>query len=156
MQPYQSFVKWWGQRPSFAWFGRHILTPLDRLTRGRKHTMTTTGTDFPLCYLTTTGRKSGRSRVVPLLYTGGEDAPIITGTNFGGNHHPAWAHNLCADPQAVLQLNGAERPVRARLLSEEERLTVWPDLVAIWPGYDGYVERSGRIPMTFALETVDS
>ena len=156
MRVYQNFVRSWGKRASFAWFGRHIVTPLDRLTRGRKHTMTTTGTDFPLCYLTTTGRKSGKPRVVPLLYAGSENTPIVTGTNFGGDHHPAWVHNLRSDPHALLQLNGVERAVHARLLADEERLAVWPALVGIWPGYDGYVERSGRIPQTFALETVDS
>ena len=156
MRAYQNFFRWWGKRASFAWVGRHLVTPLDRLARGRKHTMTTTGTDFPLCYLTTTGRKSGKPRVVPLLYAGSDNAPIVIGTNFGGDHHPDWVHNLRSDPEALLQLNGAERPVRARLLTDEERLAVWPALVAIWPGYDGYVERSGRIPQTFALEIVDS
>ena len=156
MRVYQNFIRWWGTRPSFAWVGRHLVTPLDRWTRGRKHTMTTTGTDFPLCYLTTTGRKTGKSRVVPLLYASSENAPIVTGTNFGGDHHPAWVHNLRSEPQALLQIDGTERPVRARLLTDEERLAVWPALVAIWPGYDGYVERSGRIPKTFALESVGS
>ena len=83
MQPYQSFVKSWGKRPSFAWFGRHILTPLDRLTRGRKHTLTTTGTDFPLCYLTTTGRKTGEPRPAPLLYGEVGDSYVLIASKGG-------------------------------------------------------------------------
>jgi len=119
---------------------------------GRGHAPTTAGTNFPLCYLTTTGRKSGKDRVVPLLYAGSADAPIITGTNFGGDHHPGWALNLRANPAANLRIGKSDRPVRGRILSDEERLAVWPELVAIWPGYDGYVERSGRTPLTFVLE----
>jgi deazaflavin-dependent oxidoreductase (nitroreductase family) len=125
---------------------------LDRRSRGRDRAPTTAGTDFPLCYLTTTGRKSGKDHVVPLLFAGSADAPIITGTNFGGDHHPGWALNLRANPAAILRIGKSDRPVRGRILSEEERLAVWPELIAIWPGYDGYVERSGRTPLTFALE----
>ena len=155
MRIYQNLIRSWGKRRSFAWIGRHVVEPLDRFGRGRKRTLTTTGTDFPLCYLTTTGRRSGEDRVVPLLFAGTEEAPIVTGTNFGGGHHPAWALNLQANPRGRLQIGDRERPVRARLLTEEERHEVWPDLVRIWPGYDGYIKRSGRLPHTFILEAAD-
>ena len=103
-----------------------------------------------------TGRRSGADRVVPLLFAGTEEAPIVTGTNFGGDLHPAWALNLQANPRGRLQIGDRERPVSARLLTEEERQEVWPDLVRIWPGYDGYIERSGRLPHTFILEAAET
>lgn len=89
---------------------------------------------------------------MPLLYVEDGDNMIVTGTNFGGNNHPEWALNLLEDPTATLRILDVERPIRARLLTDDERMQMWPKLTAIWPGYDGYVERSGRTPLTFALE----
>lgn len=152
MNAYQRFVRWWGRYPSFAWVGRTVITRLDVLAHGRKASITTMGTDFPLCYLMTTGRRTGETRLTPLLFVDHNNGVVVTGTNFGGSNHPAWALNLADEPRASLRIDGTERPVRARLLTEVERLAVWPKLTAVWPGYDGYVDRSGRTPMTFVLE----
>jgi deazaflavin-dependent oxidoreductase (nitroreductase family) len=89
------------------------------------------------------------------LYVDHQGAAIVTGTNLGGDRHPGWALNLLDQPEATLRIDGVSRPVRARRLTEDERLAMWPELVAIWPGYDGYIERSGRLPLTFALEAAE-
>lgn len=152
MNAYQRFVRWWGRYPSFAWVGRTIITRLDTLAYGKRTSITTMGTDFPLCYLITTGRKTGEARTTPLLFVDHDTGVVVTGTNFGAGNHPAWALNLVAEPRAELLIDGTERPVRARLLTEFERLAVWPKLTGVWPGFDDYVARSGRTPMTFVLE----
>ncbi len=152
MRAYHNFFRWWGKYSSFAWFGRKVLTPLDLRFSNMKSSVTNTGTDFPLCYLMTTGRRTGEPRLTPLLFVDHNNGVVVTGTNFGGSNHPAWALNLADEPRASLRIDGTERPVRARLLTEVERLAVWPKLTAVWPGYDGYVARSGRTPMTFVLE----
>lgn len=154
MNIYQRFIRWWGTKRSFTWVGRHLVTPIDSARRGHGRSITDFGTDFPLCYLTTTGRKSGRTHVVPLLYGGEPASPVVTGTNFGGAAHPAWALNLLHEPRAMLQIGAEEVPVMARLLEGEELRWAWSELTAIWPGFEGYVERSGRAPLTFALEPV--
>ena len=63
--------------------------------------------------------------------------------------HPAWFHNLMANPDTTIQIDSEVREVRARLATDEERDQLWKKMVAIYPGYDFY-ERNAkgrRIPV---------
>ena len=95
------------------------------------------------------GAKSGRSRTCPLLYL--EDGPnvVIIASKGGFPRHPAWFHNLRANPDTVAQIGSERRPVHARVAAAEERKRLWPQAVRVWPGYADYQARSkGReIPM---------
>ena len=79
-----------------------LLVPVDRLvgrlTRGR---LVALGM-VPSLLLTTTGRRTGLRRTVPLIYARDGDAYVVTGSNYGQAHAPAWALNLLADPAAVV------------------------------------------------------
>jgi F420H(2)-dependent quinone reductase len=98
----------------------------------------------PVCLLMTTGRKSGQPRTVPLLYlTDGSDL-IVTGSQGGAPQHPAWYLNLQAQPRAELQIGRKRIAVQAQAVSEEERAQLWPRLVAIYPPYDQYRQRTTR------------
>jgi F420H(2)-dependent quinone reductase len=53
----------------------------------------------PICLLTTTGRRSGRQRTVPLLYVpDGDDLVVVVASRGGMGSHPAWYLNLLANP----------------------------------------------------------
>ena len=43
-----------------------------------------------VCFLTTTGRKSGPARTVPLTYFRDGDRLVLVASNAGQDHHPAW------------------------------------------------------------------
>ena len=145
-------MRWAGTKPWFAVIGRRVLTPIDTRLRGRSTSLSTFATDFPMGYLTTVGWKSGQNRTVPLLYVVPPDAvAAVVGTNFGGPDHPAWVANLRAQPRAIWQVD-EEVEVTARLAAPVEHRALWPQFVAIWPGYEGYVERSQRQPRMFILE----
>lgn len=83
MNLYERTLIRFGHTRGFASFGQKVLTPIDRRMRGRKYSISTLGTNFPLCYLTTTGRKSGEPRTVPLLCVETGDAVAVVGSNFG-------------------------------------------------------------------------
>lgn len=74
------------------------------------------------------------------------------GSNFGTDKHPAWSGNLLTNPEATVSFRGRRRPMKAQLLSAEEKAMVWPRLLTVWPTYDSYVERSGRDLRVFRLE----
>lgn len=76
------------------------LTPLDRAVMQRTGSRYTVLGPLGLStlLLTTTGRKSGRPRVSPLLYLHDGDRIALVGSNFGQEKHPAWTANLLADP----------------------------------------------------------
>lgn len=57
----------------------------------------------------------------------------VIGSNFGRTHHPAWAGNLIATPEAMVSFGGRTTEVVDRQLCDEGRVEVWPRLAAIWP-----------------------
>jgi len=59
--------------------------------------------------------------------------------------HPAWFHNLRAQPDVELERDGQRRPVTARVATVTERERLWPCLVAMYPSYDVYQSRTDRV-----------
>ena len=156
--PWSAVVTRLGRQQWFATTFKRIAPHVDRflgrVTGGRVFMLT--GTGRPTLLLTTTGRKSGQPRTVPLLYAEREGAYVVVGSNWGQQHHPAWALNLLAAPEATVMIRGRAQKVRARVLEGDERELVWTSvLTKIWPGYDDYAERSGRDINVFALEPVE-
>ena len=139
--------------PAFVLVGKHVVPPLDRalnrLTSGR---FVVSALLAPSLVLTARGAKSGQPRVTPLVTLPDDDGSfLVVGSNFGQPRHPAWTGNLLTNPEASVTYRGATFPVRAQLLTGEERARIWPRLTRIWPVYDRYAERSGRELRVFRL-----
>lgn len=98
----------------------------------------------PVCLLTTTGRRSGRSRTVPLLYLKDGTDYVVVASQAGAPQHPAWFLNLETNPAAELEFGARRLPVTGRRVSEEERARLWPRLVAIYRPYESYQHRTAR------------
>lgn len=98
--------------------------------------------------LTTTGRRSGRSRQTPLIYGRHGDHYLVVASKGGAPQHPAWYFNLDASPDAEIQVRGDKMRVRARTATPEERAELWPIMTSEWPDYDRYQEQTDRdIPL---------
>jgi len=125
--------------------GAHTF--LYRWTGGRLgHTIPGIG---PMLLLDHVGAKSGTKRTSPLLYfRDGEDI-VIVASKGGFPKHPAWYHNLMANPDTTVQIGSERRPVHARTADAEERKRLWPVAVKTYRGYADYQARSkGReIPL---------
>jgi deazaflavin-dependent oxidoreductase (nitroreductase family) len=80
----------------------------------------------PTLLLRTTGRKSGATRTNALVYARDRDDYLVVASNGGAPKHPAWLHNLRADPAVEIQVGRERRPARARAVeppdSDYERL----------------------------------
>jgi deazaflavin-dependent oxidoreductase (nitroreductase family) len=110
----------------------------------------------PVCLLTTKGRKSGRSRTVPLLYLADGDDFIVVASQGGRPQHPGWYLNLEADPSGELTIGSRRLLVTAQRVSEEERARLWPHLVAIYPSFRDYQRRTTRLISVVRLSEVHS
>lgn len=138
---------------SFLRFAPKVVPHLDRLLHrvsGGKLIMS--AGMVPSLVLTTTGAKTGQRRTTPLATKPEDGFWYVVGSNFGGEKHPAWSANLIANPDAEVSYRGRTTPVRAHLLTPEEKAQVWPRLVKFWPNYDVYVERSHRDLRVFRLD----
>ena len=138
----------------FARSAHHIDRPVYRLTRGR-HTFGSLVGGLPVVMLTTTGAKSGQPRTVPVLGIPSDDGLAIIASNFGQYRHPAWYHNLRANPEADVAVDGVQRHVQAVEAIGDRRARIWKEGLRTYPGFDQYEERaSHRQISVFVLEPV--
>jgi deazaflavin-dependent oxidoreductase (nitroreductase family) len=94
------------------------------------------------------GAKSGDLRTSPLLYVPDGENLILVASKGGYPKHPAWFHNLRANPLTYVQVGAERRRARARVATAQERDRLWELAVAIWPGYEDYEARTERqIPL---------
>ena len=114
-----------------------------RATGGRLG-RTLPGVGAPMLLLTTTGRRSGRARTVPLLYLDVEGGYAVIASFGGRPYHPDWYHNLLARPEATVQVGGATHQVEATVTEGDQRHALWERAVAAYPGYAGYQSRTDR------------
>jgi len=103
---------------------------------------------LPVLLLTTTGRKTGRPRTQPLVYTQVGDGYAVIASKGGAAQHPLWYLNLREDPSAAVTVGRETRKVRARDAEGGERERLWRTLADLYPGYERYAQKtSRRIPV---------
>lgn len=102
----------------------------------------------PMLLLDHIGAKSGKRRSAPLAYLEDGENVVIVASKGGHPRHPAWFHNLLANPETTVQIGREHRPVRARVAGRRERKRLWPRVVELYGGYEGYQRRTSReIPL---------
>jgi deazaflavin-dependent oxidoreductase (nitroreductase family) len=102
--------------------------------------------------LTTTGRKSGRPRTQPLLYTPAGAGYAVIASKGGAARHPLWYLNLRANPNVEVTVGRETRKLRARDAEGEERERLWRAMTRIYAGYDRYAEKTSRNIPVVVLE----
>jgi len=102
--------------------------------------------------LTTTGRKTGEKRTVPLIYAQDGDRYVIVASKGGAPEHPGWYQNLAKTPEVELQVKDEVFPARARTAKGEERERLWRKANEVWPDYDQYATRTDREIPVVVLE----
>jgi deazaflavin-dependent oxidoreductase (nitroreductase family) len=136
--------------PAGTWFVREIGHRIDpyllRMTGGRLSSIS----PLAAMLLMTTGAKSGRSRAHPLAYLVDDDGLIVVASNFGGPRHPAWYHNLLANPKVeVLAGEHTGSYMAHEITDEAQRERAWALAVQTAEVWAGYEARAGqrRIPL---------
>lgn len=146
--PVQRALRRLGATGPGSWLLARVLHPLDppvfRLTRGR-HTFSSLVSGLPVVMLTTTGARSGRPRTAPVLGLPTEEGLVAIASNYGRRRHPAWYHNLRANPECEVALDGTVRRFRAREVEGDQRARIWREGLRVYPGWSQYERRaSGR------------
>lgn len=140
------------------WIAEHIR--LYRSDPGKAHLWDSTPLGgrglLPTLLLTTTGRKTGKPRALPLIYGESDGSYVVIGSKGGLPSHPVWFLNLQANPECELMVGPKHVSTRARVAEGEERERLWKQMAAIYPPYDDYQQRAGErtIPVV-VLEPTD-
>ena len=98
----------------------------------------------PVTLLTTIGARSGEPRTSPLTYTMDGERFVLIASKAGDPHHPAWYHNLVANPDVTIELGSERFAAKARVAPEPERSRLFAERVAVMPRFDGYRELTDR------------
>jgi F420H(2)-dependent quinone reductase len=131
--PYTDFFIKWMSR-SNAW--------LYKISGGR---FGDTFQKAPVALLTTTGRKTGRPRVSPLLYLRDGDTVVVAASRAGSDKNPMWYLNLKANPKVKVQIKKEVLDLTAREANEEERKRYWPEFVTMYPTFEDYQTWTDRV-----------
>ena len=102
--------------------------------------------------LTTTGARSGNSHTTPLVYLPDGDRMIIFASAAGAPKHPAWYHNLRAQPKVTVEVGTSKLDVNAATLNGEERARYWDKMIAQMPGFADYQKKTTREIPVIALQ----
>lgn len=120
-----------------------VFPAIDRrllpLTRGRL----STGLGQPVVLLHARGAKSGIERTTPLLATKQGDLVVLIASKAGAVKHPAWFHNVRANPDVEVTIEGRRRPMRATIAEGAERERLWAMACDNYSGYATYQRRAG-------------
>ena len=103
---------------------------------------------IPHVLLTTTGAKSGLTRVNPLTYTTDGDRIIVIASKGGADTHPDWYHNLVANPEVTVEVGTERFTARARTAAGEERERLYNAQAAQMSYFATYQKKAKRqIPL---------
>ena len=98
----------------------------------------------PLLVLHSTGAKSGKERLAPIVFQAVDGAWAVFASKAGAPDNPDWYHNLLANPSASIEVGTEVVPVTARVLDDAEREPIWTKQKELMPGFAEYEAQTDR------------
>ncbi|MEU9607342.1 nitroreductase/quinone reductase family protein [Streptomyces sp. NPDC048057] len=110
-----------------------------------------------LLLLTTTGARSGTRHTTPVAYLpdGGERVLVIASAA-GAPRHPAWYHNLVANPRVTVEDGVFTYEAEATVLAGEERDRAYARAVETSDGWAAYQAKTDRVIPVVALRGIET
>jgi len=103
----------------------------------------------------TVGRRSGRSRTVPIACYPYRDSIVLSASNSGMDRHPAWYLNLQAHPEVNVQLGRERFRAVAEDVPDSDRPALWEKIVQLNKHQGEYLAQTSRkIPLVW-LRRID-
>jgi deazaflavin-dependent oxidoreductase (nitroreductase family) len=99
----------------------------------------------PMLLLTTTGAKSGRARVAPMMYLRDGDRTLVFASKNGAPTNPDWYHNLVANPDVTVELGPETYDATAKVTTGDDRDRLFDIQKEAYPGFAEYEEKTTRV-----------
>jgi len=95
-----------------------------------------------LLLLHTTGAKTGKPRLTPLVYFADGNRLVVVASYGGSPKHPAWYHNLVANPKVGVEVGSEQFYATATVTEEPERTALFEKMATMIPAFSTYEERA--------------
>lgn len=106
----------------------------------------------PVLLLSTTGAKTGQTRVNPMMYLLDGGATYVFASKSGQPANPDWYHNLVANPGVTVEVGTETFEATARVITGEERDRIYARQAQLYPGFAEYQEKTSRVIPVVALD----
>lgn len=132
-------------------FNRNLIADL-RANAGRASSGPFAGR--PVLILITRGARTGETRETPLVYSEQGDRLVVVASKAGADSHPAWYHNLVANPEVTVEVLGERFPARAHVYADadEERRRIYDEHSKLGSAFKEYEAKTSRVIPAIALE----
>ena len=97
-----------------------------------------------LLLLHTTGAKSGKERVTPLVCLADGGRLLVFASKAGAPTHPDWYHNLVANPRVTVEVGEETYEATASTLGGEERDRIYAIQAGRSPIFAEYQQKAGE------------
>jgi len=102
-----------------------------------------------LLLLHTTGAKSGKERVSPMMYFTEPEGLFVIASKSGADEHPGWFHNLTSNPAVSVEQSTDDGIETFDATAETVEPTLRNELYARFakraPGFAAYQEKTDRV-----------
>ena len=101
----------------------------------------------PMILVHHVGRKSGKRTVTPMMHLQDESDPgtlYVFASMGGAPKHPAWFHNITANPEVTLEVGTEKFSARASVAEGGERDRLYAQQAAEMPAFNEYQEKTTR------------
>jgi deazaflavin-dependent oxidoreductase (nitroreductase family) len=113
--------------------------------------------DAPMVLITTTGAKTGKTLVTPLVSQPQDDGTLYVFASYAGApKNPAWYHNLVAHPEVEVEFGTDRFTATATPLTGAERDRVFDRQKELIPTFAEYEAKTTRIIPVIALTRTKS
>jgi deazaflavin-dependent oxidoreductase (nitroreductase family) len=131
-----------------GWVSRRVVWKLDPLLLSLTRGHLGMGMGLPTALLETRGARSGERRRNAVIYFHDRERVIVVASKLGLPAHPAWLHNLRANPDVAL----GGQPFTAQVVEDEaERQRLWMLADRVFPPYASYRARAARVDRTIPI-----
>jgi len=98
-----------------------------------------------LLLLHTTGAKSGKERINPLVTIEDGDRLVIVASKGGAPTNPDWYYNIVSNPLVDVEYGSDTFRARATVAAEPERTELFAKIAGNFAGFSEYAKKTSRV-----------
>jgi deazaflavin-dependent oxidoreductase (nitroreductase family) len=146
LSPWVRAMSSFAASPAGSWFFLHVANPVDRRLLPATNGRLSLSIGQPVLCLEVVGAKSGQIRRTPLLFTEVNGDLVLIASATGRPKHPAWYHNIRANPRVKVYAPGCRTgEYVARTAEGAERERLWDAAVDLYGGFEVYEGRTAGL-----------